>query len=165
MMIDYLLSLIHISTDITLPLMFVFMGLTFLTSAKECYDKGAKKDAMIFAGCLLYTSLGEKPFRAKQIYEWLHVKLADRFDEMTNLSVKLREKLHYYEVDFLISEGSKINAFEVKSSGSGKHESIREFCRKFSQNINKAYLISQKDAGKEENLLLEPFYLLPFLVK
>ena len=33
---------------------------------------------------------------------------------------------HYYEVDFLISEGSKINAFEVKSSGSGKHESIRE---------------------------------------
>ena len=72
---------------------------------------------------------------------------------------------HYYEVDFLISEGSKINAFEVKSSGSGKHESIREFCRKFSQNINKAYLISQKDAGKEENLLLEAFYLLPFLVK
>lgn len=72
---------------------------------------------------------------------------------------------HYYEVDFLISEGSKINAFEVKSSGSGKHESIREFCRKFSRNISKAYLISQKDAGKEENLLLEPFYLLPFLVK
>lgn len=71
---------------------------------------------------------------------------------------------HYYEVDFLISEGSKINAFEVKSSGSGKHESIREFCRNFS-NISKAYLISQKDAGKEENLSLEPFYLLPFLVK
>lgn len=45
------LGLINIvSTDITLPLMFVFMGLTFLTSAKECYDKGAKKDAMIFAG-------------------------------------------------------------------------------------------------------------------
>ena len=37
--------------------------------------------------------LGEKPFRVKQVYEWLHVKLADRFDEMTNLSVKLREKL------------------------------------------------------------------------
>ena len=72
---------------------------------------------------------------------------------------------HYYEVDFLISEGNKINAFEVKSSGSEKHESIREFCRKFSQNIGKAYLISQKDAGKEENLLLKPFYLLPFLIK
>ena len=72
--------------------------------------------------------------------------------------------VHYYEVDFLISEGSKINAFEVKSSGTGKHESIREFCRRFSSDINRAYLISQKDVGKEENLLLKPFYLLPFLI-
>lgn len=40
---------------------------------------------------------------------------------------------HYYEVDFLISEGSKINAFEIKSSGSGKHESITEFYKKFSK--------------------------------
>ena len=28
--------------------------------------------------------IGEKKFRAKQIYEWLHVKLADSFEEMTN---------------------------------------------------------------------------------
>lgn len=72
---------------------------------------------------------------------------------------------HYYEVDFLISYGSKIDAFEIKSSGSGKHESISEFCRKFSQNISKAYLISQKDVGNEENLLLKPFYLVPFLAE
>ena len=37
--------------------------------------------------------IGEKAFRSKQIYEWLHVKLADDFDEMTNLSKALREKL------------------------------------------------------------------------
>ena len=37
--------------------------------------------------------MGEKPFRAKQIYEWLHVKLADSFEDMTNLSKALREKL------------------------------------------------------------------------
>ena len=44
--------------------------------------------------------LGEKPFRAGQVYEWLHVKLAQSFDEMTNLSKELREKLneHYYLV-------------------------------------------------------------------
>ena len=71
---------------------------------------------------------------------------------------------HYYEVDFLISEGSKINAFEIKSSGTGKHESIKEFSKKFSQNVNKVYLISQKDAGREENLLLKPFYFIPFLI-
>ena len=37
--------------------------------------------------------LSEKPFRAKQIYEWLHKKQTDSFQEMTNLSVSLREKL------------------------------------------------------------------------
>ena len=43
--------------------------------------------------------IGEKPFRAKQIYSWLHEKLADSFDEMTNLSKALREKLDYeYEI-------------------------------------------------------------------
>ena len=71
---------------------------------------------------------------------------------------------HYYEVDFLISEGSKINAFEIKSSGSGKHESITEFYKKFSQNVHNIYLMSQKDVGKEENLLFRPFYLMPFLI-
>ena len=72
---------------------------------------------------------------------------------------------HYYEVDFLISDGTKIDALEIKSSGTGKHESIKEFCRKFSQNINRAYLISQKDSRNEENLLLKPFYLVPFLTE
>ena len=38
-------------------------------------------------------AIGEKKFRAKQLYEWLHVKLAGSFDEMTNLSKALREKL------------------------------------------------------------------------
>lgn len=44
-------------------------------------------------------AIGEKAFRSKQIYEWLHVKLADDFDEMTNLSKGLREKLkENYEI-------------------------------------------------------------------
>lgn len=41
--------------------------------------------------------LGEKAFRGKQIYEWLHQKAVMDFDEMTNLSKALRQKLkeHY----------------------------------------------------------------------
>lgn len=39
------------------------------------------------------TSLGEKPYRAKQLYQWMHVKLARNYDEMTNLSKALREQL------------------------------------------------------------------------
>ena len=71
---------------------------------------------------------------------------------------------HYYEVDFLISEGSKITAFEVKSSGVGKHESILEFSKKNSKHIKELYLLSQKDIGKEGVLKLRPVYLTPFLV-
>ena len=37
--------------------------------------------------------LGEKAFRAKQIYQWLHVKQVASFDEMTNISKALIEKL------------------------------------------------------------------------
>ena len=37
--------------------------------------------------------LGEKPFRAKQIYQWIHIKQAESFEEMTNISKALIEKL------------------------------------------------------------------------
>lgn len=37
--------------------------------------------------------LGLPAFRAGQIFEWLHVKLCDSFDDMTNLSLALREEL------------------------------------------------------------------------
>ena len=37
--------------------------------------------------------LGEKAYRGKQVYAWLHEKGADSFEEMTNLSKALREKL------------------------------------------------------------------------
>jgi 23S rRNA (adenine2503-C2)-methyltransferase len=41
----------------------------------------------------LFADWGEKPFRAKQVYQWLHGKQAEHFDEMTNLSKALRAKL------------------------------------------------------------------------
>lgn len=38
-------------------------------------------------------ALGEKSFRAKQLYDWIHVKLAVSFDGMSSLSKELRRKL------------------------------------------------------------------------
>lgn len=38
-------------------------------------------------------ALGDKKFRAGQIYQWMHEKLVESFDDMTNLSKDLREKL------------------------------------------------------------------------
>ena len=37
--------------------------------------------------------LGEKPYRARQLYQWMHQKLARGFGEMKNLPLDLREKL------------------------------------------------------------------------
>ncbi len=37
--------------------------------------------------------MGEKPFRAEQIFKWLYEEKVESFDEMTNLSISLREKL------------------------------------------------------------------------
>ena len=39
------------------------------------------------------TALGEKAFRAKQLYQWMHEKLAGSFDQMSNLPAAFREKL------------------------------------------------------------------------
>ena len=58
-------------------------------------------------------SIGEKKFRAKQIYEWLHIKLADSFDEMSNISFALRKKLDeqyvILPVDMVERQQSKID--------------------------------------------------------
>ena len=35
---------------------------------------------------------GEKAFRTGQLYQWMHVKLAQSFDEMTNLPKSFREE-------------------------------------------------------------------------
>ena len=41
----------------------------------------------------LFSEIGEKPFRAVQVIKWIHQRGVTDFDEMTNLSKSLREKL------------------------------------------------------------------------
>ena len=63
------------------------------------------------------SGIGEKAFRGKQIYEWLHVRLADSFDEMTNLSKALREKL---EAQYVILPVEPAARQESKLDGTNK---------------------------------------------
>ena len=51
---------------------------------------------------------------------------------------------HLYKVDFLLSNGTKIEPIEVKSSGYKTHKSLDLFCDKFSSRVNKRYLILYK---------------------
>ena len=41
----------------------------------------------------VFLELNEKAFRAEQVFKWLYVDKVNSFDEMTNLSLELREKL------------------------------------------------------------------------
>lgn len=41
----------------------------------------------------IFRDAGEKPFRAEQLFRWLHVRLARELDQMTDLPAPLRERL------------------------------------------------------------------------
>jgi len=62
-------------------------------------------------------SIGEKSFRAKQIYEWIWVKSVTDFESMTNLSIPLREKLHqaYYFNPIQLDKIQRSNDGTIKS--------------------------------------------------
>lgn len=63
---------------------------------------------------------------------------------------------HNYEVDFLLSRGSKIWPLEVKSSGYKTHASLDAFCEKFSQRVGERFLIYTKDLHRDGTTTLLP---------
>lgn len=66
-------------------------------------------------------NIGEKKFRAEQIFKWLYIDKVKSFDDMTNLSLELREKLkkEYTICNYNIlkrqesSDGTKKYLFDV----------------------------------------------------
>lgn len=74
-----------------------------------------------------------------------------------------RDDTHSYEVDFLLSRGSKLHPIEVKSSGYKSHASLDAFCEKFSSLVGRRYLVYTKDLKQEAETLLLPAYMTPFV--
>ncbi len=70
-----------------------------------------------------FKEIGEKPFRAKQVYEWLWKKSARDFDQMTNLSKATREKLkeHFALNAVKISE-RQVSSDRTIKYGFGLHD-------------------------------------------
>lgn len=62
--------------------------------------------------------IGLPAFRAKQIYEWLHVKLATGYDDMTNLSKDLREKM---KSEFPITILKEVDSLHSATDGTVKY--------------------------------------------
>lgn len=85
------------------------MGITMEKQDIMLYSLDELKDYL--------NSIGEKPFRAKQIYEWLHQKLVESFDDMTNISKNLKEKLNN---DFYIQSLEMVQVLTSKIDGTQK---------------------------------------------
>ncbi len=79
-----------------------------------------------------FISIDEKPFRAKQVYEWLWSKGAHEIDDMTNLSKSLREKL---KNNFVINH-IKVDQMQRSSDGT-----IKNAVKLFDGNIVESVLI------------------------
>lgn len=80
----------------------------------------------------LFIEKGEKAFRAKQLHEWLWKKSARTFDEMTNLSIGLRDKLQ---------ETYEIPAVTVAEEQISKDQTIKNAFRLADGKITEGVLI------------------------
>lgn len=79
-----------------------------------------------------FTDHGEQAFRAKQVWEWLWKKSARSFDEMTNLSKPLRDKLKEHFV---------LNAVAIDTCQISRDRTIKNAFRLFDGNIVEGVLI------------------------
>lgn len=94
-----------------------------------------KKDIRSLSLAELTTALSllnEKSFRAKQIYEWLWKKSARSFDEMTNLSLSLRNQLKEHFV---------INAISVDTTQTSSDRTIKSGFRLHDNHLIEGVLI------------------------
>ena len=68
-----------------------------------------------------FLKLGEKPYRAEQVFKWLYESNVTNFDDMTNISISLREKLkekfslciYRIEKKQVSSDGTKKYLFDI----------------------------------------------------
>ncbi len=81
---------------------------------------------------LAFTAMGEKPFRANQVYEWLWKKSCISFESMSNLSKELREKLM---ANFVI------NAVSINSSQFSADKTIKNTFRLHDNHLIEGVLI------------------------
>ncbi len=68
-------------------------------------------------------------------------------------TMKSETSNHLHEIDFLLSDGSKISPVLVKSGSYRSHESIDAFSAKFSRRIKDRYFVHTKDYRNENGIL------------
>lgn len=83
-----------------------------------------------------FEAIGEKSFRAKQVYEWLWKHSCTNFDEMTNLSAATRDKLKEHFV---------VNTLTVANQQISNDRTIKNTFKLYDGNIIEGVLIPADD--------------------
>ena len=81
----------------------------------------------------VFSEMGEKPYRAEQVFGWIYKENVTNFDEMTNLSLELRNKL---------KEKFSLNTFKIIK-------------KQISKDGTKKYLFDVLDGNSIETVLME----------
>lgn len=84
----------------------------------------------------LFIEMGDKAFRAKQVYEWLWKRGVHSFDGMTNLSISTRDKL---------KENFKIPAVKIKTSQTSSDRTIKNAFELYDGSVVEGVLIPATD--------------------
>lgn len=136
----------------------IYCGDTGLFVTLAFWDKG-------FAENIIYQKLLSDKLEANlgHVYENLVAQMLTASGNRLFYYTWPKDPKHNYEIDFLLSHGSKLWPIEVRSSGYNTHTSLDEFLRKFSHRIYKSYLIYTKDYRKDGQTILLPVYMTPLL--
>lgn len=66
---------------------------------------------------------------------------------------------HYYEIDFLMADGTKVVPIEVKSSKTFQHKSLDVFMGPRGKDVSRAYVISPKNLRVDGKIVYLPIYM------
>ena len=132
-------------------------------------------------GLFVTLAFGDKKFTDNEIYnkllsDKLSADLGYVYENIIAQSLKAaghslfyytfpadNERKNYYEIDFLLSHGTKIMPIEVKSSGYKTHKSLDVFCEKYSSRITRPIMLYTKDLHTDKQMIYLPVYMASLL--
>jgi len=129
----------------------LFMGDTGLLVTLIFWDK-SYTDNVIYSKLLS----DKLPANLGYVYENLVAQMLRAAGHQLFYYTFPKDDKHNYEVDFLLTRGSKICPIEVKASGYRSHTSLDAFCVKYSDRVTDRYLLYTKDLAQDGPLLLLP---------
>ena len=128
-----------------------------------CFDSLTDLDLFFLR---LQTATGVTLYEHESVIIFDEVQLFPKARQAIKFLVKdNRYHYNYYEIDFMISSGTKVTGIEVKSSGTGSHESLIQFQKRYRQHARNLYVFSQKDVAEKEGIKYLPVYMLPCLLE